>query len=37
MSRNKLNDYCEFPEILDLTPWTKEGLEKAEKGDAESQ
>merc|ERR1740139_2195300 len=29
--REKINDYCSFPELLDLTPWTKEGIDAAEK------
>jgi hypothetical protein len=29
MTRTKVNDYCEFPDLLDLTPWTREGVEKA--------
>jgi hypothetical protein len=36
MTRNKINDYVEFPEILDITPWTKEGLEKAEANEKNS-
>jgi ubiquitin C-terminal hydrolase len=37
MTRKKINDYLEFPDILDLTPWTKEGLEKAEAAENNSQ
>jgi hypothetical protein len=37
MTRTKVNDYCEFPELLDLTPWTREGVEKANAaGDADA-
>lgn len=31
MTRNKLNDYFEFPMILNMEPYTQEGLERAEK------
>ena len=31
MQRKKINDYCEFPEVIDLKPWTKEGIEEQEK------
>lgn len=30
--RVKLNDYFEFPHFLNMEPYTKEGLEKKEKG-----
>ena len=30
MQRYKINDYCEFPEIIDLRPWTKQGIEERE-------
>lgn len=30
-TRSKINDYCEFPQYIDFTPWTKEGIEKTEK------
>lgn len=32
MQRVKVNDYCEFPEVIDFKPWTKEGIEEAEGG-----
>ena len=31
MQRKKINDYCEFPEMMDFRPWTKEGIEEREK------
>ena len=31
MQRKKINDYCEFPEMIDFRPWTKEGIEEREK------
>ena len=31
MQRKKINDFVEFPEIIDLKPWTKEGIEEEEK------
>lgn len=34
MKRIKVNDYCEFPETLDMEPYTKEGLEKKEMKNA---
>lgn len=30
MRKLKLNDYCEFPLVLDMEPYTKEGLERKE-------
>lgn len=27
MTRIKVNDYCEFPTLLNLKPWTKDGIE----------
>jgi hypothetical protein len=30
MQRYKINEYCEFPEIIDLRPWTKQGIEERE-------
>jgi uncharacterized UBP type Zn finger protein len=26
MRKVKLNDYCEFPDVLDMLPYTREGL-----------
>ena len=31
MQRNKCNDYCEFPDVIDMEPYTQEGLKRAEK------
>lgn len=31
MERIKINEYCEFPETIDMRPWTKEGIEEREK------
>jgi len=31
MQRLKVNDYCEFPEIIDFRRWTKEGIDEAEQ------
>jgi len=30
LERIKINDYCEFPEVIDLRPWTKEGIRDKE-------
>ena len=30
MQRIKINDYCEFPELIDFRPWTKQGIEEQE-------
>lgn len=36
MEKIKLNDYCEFPEQLDMKPYTKESLHNSrEPGEAE--
>jgi hypothetical protein len=29
MRKIKINDHCEFPAVIDLRPFTKEGLEHA--------
>ena len=31
MERIKINEYCEFPETIDMKPWTKEGIQEREK------
>lgn len=31
MQKMKVNDYCEFPEILNMEPYTQEGLARREK------
>jgi hypothetical protein len=31
MQRLKVNDYCEFPDKLNLKPWTKEGIRERER------
>ena len=28
MQRKKINEFCEFPEVIDLRPWTKDGIEE---------
>ena len=30
LQRIKINDYCEFPELIDFRPWTKQGIEEHE-------
>jgi len=30
LQRFKINDYCEFPELIDFRPWTKQGIEEQE-------
>ena len=30
LQRFKINDYCEFPELIDFRPWTKQGIEEKE-------
>ena len=31
MQKNKVNDYCEFPTLINFKPWTKEGIKEREK------
>lgn len=31
LKRSKINDYCEFPMVLNIEPYTKEGIELREK------
>jgi len=31
LERIKINDYCEFPEVIDLRPWTKQGIYDKER------
>lgn len=33
LSRSKINDYCEFPMKLNIEPFTKDGIERKEKGE----
>lgn len=34
MQRFKVNDYCEFPEVINFRRWTKEGIAEAEAASA---
>lgn len=36
MTRHKLNDYCEFPEVIDFRPWTKAGVQAGARKDKDS-
>eukprot|EP00727_Mastigamoeba_balamuthi_P010386 m51a1_g5970 putative ubiquitin domain-containing protein (1649) ;mRNA; f:219026-227559 len=36
-TRQKLNDLCEFPEALNMRPWTKEGMENQPLTDEQAQ
>jgi len=36
MTRLKVNDYCEFPELINFRKWTKEGILENEQREDEN-